>query len=420
LAAYYSPHHYFYQFIFHSNGEGEPPYSQELNCFSQYTPYQAQISQEWAMSTPVLLSASTSDVPRDGAYQFNTERRQYIPLTGPELRDSVGENAMMPDQVSVPIITLIGTIGASRDVCQTYPALRGYGNTFELPDPFEPGLPSAFQGASYFVEVRLESGRKVRALIAVKDVSELSLYSFNIAIDQRPVAVDLYRFVDGSYPDLSAATETQLLHIRPIELPPGNPLQDMPRQLSVGRGWLGDSSTPLLNAFCISPVECESDKHNIEWRGNVGSDNVMYISTLEGRNDESMKATVFQVPALREDDSKQYKITVLAARFFNDGQGMSPLLTTDPITGDGSSSLDVTHMIRIWAPWDMNDSLPVGFYRSVPNTFTISADVMASSSADFHHSIIELKVDLFIGTVTAPPTVSRRLDIVFMICARSN
>ena len=29
------------------HGEGEPPYSQDLNCFSQYTPYQAQVSQEW-------------------------------------------------------------------------------------------------------------------------------------------------------------------------------------------------------------------------------------------------------------------------------------------------------------------------------------------------------------------------------------
>jgi hypothetical protein len=388
------------------NGEGEPPYSQELNCFSQYTPYQAQIAQEWSMATPVLLSSSASDVPRDGAYQFSAERKQYLPLIGSELNDAAGSDAMLPDRVSIPVVTLIGTIGANRDVCQTYPGLRGYGNTFKFPDPFETGLSSVFEGASYFVEVRFESGQKVRGLIAVKDVSDLSMYSFNIAIDQRPIAVDLYRFVDGSYPNLSPQTQTQLLHIRPIELPPEDPLQGMPRQLRVGRGWLGDSSTPLLDAFCVSLAECESDKYLIEWRGNVGSDRVVYRSTLQGKNDDKLNATVFKVPALRQNDSTQYTITVLATRFFNDRQGISPLLTSNPHIGDGSSSIDVTHAIRIWAPWELNDSLPVGVYRSLPDSLKISADAMGSSSNPFHHNIIEFNVACYIGTVTAAPTVS--------------
>ena len=401
------------------NGEGEPPYSQELNCFSQYTPYQAEISQEWAMSTPVLLSSSSSDVPRDGAYQFNAARKEYTPLVGSDLADAAGEHAMTPDQVSIPIVTLIGTIGASRDVCQTYPALRGWGNTFKFPDPFETGLSSAFNGASYFVELRFESGRKVRSLIAVKDVSDLSMYSFNIAIDQRPIAVDLYRFVDGSYPNLTSQTQTQLLHIRPIELPPEDPLQGMPRQLRAGRGWLGDSSSPLLSEFCISTADCEADRHDIEWRGNVGSDYVMYRSTLQGRNDDGLKATVFKVPALRQNDSNQYIITVLAARFFNDREGMSPLLTSDPLTGEGSSSIDVTHVIRIWAPWELNSSLPGGTYRSLPDSFKISADVVASGNTSFQHNIIEFNVGCYIGTVTAAPTVSLLRDSCHFMVYRS-
>lgn len=392
------------------NGEGEPPYSQELNCFSQYTPYQCEISQEWAMSTPVLLSSASSDVPRDGAYKFDVTKKQYVPLSESELVDAAGEHAMLPDQVSVPIVTLIGTIGASRDVCQTYPALRGYGNTFKFPDPFDSGLSSAFDGASYFVEVRFASGRKTRGLIAVKDVSELSLYSFNVAIDQLPIAVDLYRFVDGTYPNLSSNTQTQLLHIRPIELPPEDPLQGMPRQLRVGRGWLGDSPAPLIDAFCISASDCESDKHHLEWRGNVGSDRVIYRSTLQGKNDDALKATVFKIPALREKDSTQYTITVLAARFYNDGQGMSPLLTSEPQTGEGSSSIDVTHLIRIWAPWELNESLPAGMYRSLPDSFRVSADAMGTSTDAFHHNIIEFNVACYIHTVTAAPTVSFVLD----------
>jgi hypothetical protein len=317
---------------------------------------------------------------------------------------------MAPVQVSVPVITLIGTIGANREVCQTYPALRGYGNTFIYPDPFKPGLPSAFNEASYFVEIRLETGQKIRALIAVKGaaVSEksLSLYSFNIAIDPRPIAVDLYRFVNSSYPYVTTQSQTQLLHIRPIELPPEDPLQGMPRQLRVGRGWLGDSSKPLLDTFCTSSDECKSDKNIVEWRGNVRSDDVMYRSTLQGENDDELSVTIFKVPALRQQDSSQYTITVLAARFFDDGSGMSPLLTSRPLSGTGSSSFDVTHMIRMWAPWEMNDSLPVGVYRSLPDVFKISADVIGTSNSHFHHSIIEFNVELFIGTVTAPPTVS--------------
>jgi hypothetical protein len=388
------------------NGEGEPPYSQELNCFSQYTPYQAMIAQEWAMSTPVLLSASSSGVPRDGAYQFNAATKQYVPLSEAELVNAAGEHASMPDQVSVPVVTLIGTIGASRDVCQTYPALRGYGNTFKLPDPFDTGLSSAFDGASYFVEVRFESGSKVRGLIAVKDVSKLSLYSFNVAIDQRPIAVDLYRFVDGSYPNLSSSTQTQLLHIRPIDLSSEDPLQGMSRQLRVGRGWMGDSSTPVIDSFCMSLGDCQSDRHHIEWRGDVGSDHVVYRSTLQGKNDDDLGVTIFKVPARRDKDSTEYTITVLASRYFNDLQGMSPLLTSEPVAGEGSSSIDVTHLVRIWAPWDLNDSLPVGMYRTLPGSFKISADAMGSASNTFRHNIIEFNVVCYIHTVTAAPTVS--------------
>lgn len=358
------------------------------------------------MSTPLLLSSTSSDVPIDGAYLFNSTIRQYVPLVGQGLTDAAGQYAMLPDQVSIPVVTLIGTIGATRDVCQTYPALRGYGNTFKLPDPFEPGLPSAFDGSKYFVEIRFYSGTKIRGLIAVKDVSVLSQYSFNIAIDQIPIAVDLYRYVDGSYPNLSSQTKIELLHIRPIELYPEDPLRGMQAQLRVGRGWLGDSSTPLLDRFCISSADCESERHNIEWRGTVGSDHVVYRSTLQGTNNDELKATIFKVPALRLKDYTEFTVTVLAARYYNDGQGISPLLTSNPITDVGSSSIDVTHVIRIWAPWELNEELPAGVYKSLADSFRISADILAGSGSTFQHNIIELNILCYIGTVTASPTVS--------------
>ena len=91
------------------NRAGEGPNSDQ--CLSQYTPYQAKKSQNWASQTPILLSSSSSDVPTDGAYKFNPLTHQYLPLEGTLLTDAVGEVAMQPDQVGVPIITLMSTIG---------------------------------------------------------------------------------------------------------------------------------------------------------------------------------------------------------------------------------------------------------------------------------------------------------------------
>lgn len=385
------------------NGEGEPPYSQSVNCFSQYTPYQAQLSQNWAMSTPILLSASTSEVPLDGAYQFNPTRHQYMQLNGQDLIDATGVSVMEPDEVGVPVVTLIGTVGVERDVCQTYPSLRGHGNTFNFPDPFVKGLPPQFNGASYFVEVRFEDGHREKALIAAKyDATAkkaLAFYSFNIAIRRRPIAVDLYRFSDNSYPSVSVQSKTELLHIRPIELPSENPLAGLPPLLRVGRGWLGDSSQPNVHEFCITEDECNSERHTIEWRSDIGSENIVYRSTLSSETNGG--ATLFKVPTRRQWDSKEYTITVLATRFYNDGKGTSPLLSAGPFTDDGSSDIDATHGIRIWAPWELNESIPVGIYHSLPGVFKISAEAAGGNS---RQPLLELDVSLNIGTITAPPT----------------
>lgn len=389
------------------NGAGEGPTSDQ--CFSQYTPYQAKKSQEWATATPILLSASSSGVATDGAYKFDTSTRQYSPLGGALLADAVGAAAMEPDQVGIPVITLIGTIGSDTSVCQTYPALRSRsGNTFQFPDPFNPDLPGAYYGAAHFFEVRFDGGRTVRGLIAVEgDLTEKSLkfFSFNVAIHRKPMSVGLYRFTDGSYPHLSPLSGTELLHLRPTGLHPDTPLMGLPPLLRVGRGWLGDSSDIVLDRFCVTAEDCDSGAYHVNWRSHVGSDSVIYASSLAPEPQQLLGSTIFKIPAKTEWGDTEYTITVLATRFFNDGLGSSPLLTTYPPSDDGSSDIDATHSIRVVAPWEMNGSLPAGTYHSVPGALTISAEAVGGGGSGNYH-LLDLHISLNLGTITEPPTSS--------------
>jgi hypothetical protein len=183
---------------------------------------------------------------------------------------------MKPDEVGIPVITIIGTIGKNNHVCQTYPTLRSLsGNTFRFPDPFSPGLPRAFAGAAYYTEVRFVDGTVIMGLIAVKgDVDEKSLnfFSFNVALHRLPMEVALYCFTDSVYPYVSPQSGTELLHLRPIS---STSFEDLPPLLRVGRGWLGDSSNIVLDRFCVTAEDCDSDCFIVEWRSDVGSNSIV-------------------------------------------------------------------------------------------------------------------------------------------------
>jgi hypothetical protein len=385
------------------SGPGQGPTSQQ--CFSQYIPYQAMKAQEWAANTPILLSSSTSDVPADGAYKFNPTTHKYSLLEGSLLAEAVGIAAMPPDEVGIPVITLIGTIGKDKRVCQTYPELRSRsGNTFLFPDPFSPSLPPAFTGASYYAEVRFDDGTTMMGLIAAKNDNENSLnfFSFNVALHRLPMAVALYRFTDSVYPHVSLQSGTELLHLRPIS---STSLESLPPLLRVGRGWLGDSSEIFLDHFCVNAKDCDSDRNTVEWRSDVSSDSFVYKSSLAPEPRDLVGATVFKIPVKRQWDSTQeYSITILITRFFNDGKGSSPLLATDPPQDDGSSDIDATHCIRVVAPWEMNDSLPGGLYSSFPDAaLEIWAEAVGSNS---NRRLIELNISLRLNSITEAPTSS--------------
>lgn len=169
----------------------------------------------------------------------------------------------------------------------------------------------------------------------------------------------------------------------------------------MGRGWIGDSSEIVLSTFCITADDCSSERYNVEWRSNVGSDNIVYTSSIVQEPGSLVGSNVFKVPAKRQGSSEEHTIALLATRFYNNGLGSSPLLKTNPSSDEGSSDIDATHGVRFVAPWEMNQELPAGFYYSVPESMLkISAKAMDGSN----DRLLNLKISLDLGTITDAPT----------------
>ena len=166
---------------------------------------------------------------------------------------------------------------------------------------------------------------------------------------------------------------------------------------------MGDSSDIVLDRFCVTTEDCDSDRYIVEWRSDVVSDSVVYKSSLtpEAQEVDGATATIFKVPVVRQWDSNQeYSVTILVTRFLNDGQGLSPLLINP--RDDGLSDIDATHSIRVVAPWELNDSLPGGLYRSIPGAaLKIWAETDGNKS---NHRLIELNISLSLDSITEAPT----------------
>lgn len=347
--------------------------SNSETCFPQYTGYHAKKSQMWGENSPVLLSAETSNVPSDGSYLFNRGTKQYELLTD-NFHSVVGNNAMPAVQVGVPIISFVGTLGASADVCQIYPGLRSSsGNTFEMPDPFTAGHTSVYNGGSYFVEVQFEDGSRERGIIAVPRLgtgsTELRYFSLNVAAERRPTFIHLYRLEADSYPFATAASEKTLLYSRSIDhLPPaGAPiLEGLPATHRSGRGWLGASGDVTVKDICISTPNCLAEAEVMQWRGDGAG--VTYAPSHDPSG-VTESGTIFDVPVTRKEDNSNHMMKVVVSRFNEEGGESYPL---DTIIPAGTVSHDgATYGIRVYAPFDLNQNLAPGQYSSAEHYLSI-------------------------------------------------
>ena len=346
--------------------DGEAPNSE--TCFPQYTAYHAKKSQNWAKSSPVLLSAQTAGVPSDGAYLFNEATHNYDKINDNHVNSVIGSGAMPPIQVGVPVLTMIGTLGQRDETCQTYPELRASaGNTFQFPSPLDGSLTSSiYNGASYMVEVTFQNGSSRQGLIAVPNLGSstaLRFFSFTIAISDSPIKVDVYRYNVDSYPNILSSSTKTLLHTRFISIS-GNEMDgSIAATTRVGRGWLGSSGDVDITSVCTSETECETNSVILKWRGESG--NIRYASVVPSSNRNS--TSELKIAATRLEDGTPYTFTVLASRFVNEKS--APFLLSDPAAAAAAAVPMIedapTHGIKFWVPYDLNPQLASGTYKFI-------------------------------------------------------
>ena len=347
------------------------------SCFPQYTAYHALKSQNWAKNSHILISGGNSaGANSDGPYKYSADTLQYEKVEDANIGSAIDQKMMPPVAVNVPIITLIGTLGNNSDACQIYkPFMSSSGNVFQLPDPFVAGHSSVYNGGKYFVEVTFDSLPTKRGIIAVSDLTgstELRYFSLNLAIEDRPNKIELFRFDNDAYPTATALSAKTWLFSRPIDLG-ADPLENLPATYRAGRDWLGASGDVKISKICITQDECSTGANILKWRGD-GSD-ITYGSATSA-SDTSVSANVFEVGVIRKEDANVHTIKVVASRFYDDsGEDLHPILGSPVST---LWEVDSTHGLTIFAPYSLNTDLPAGTYSSTPGALKLWGDKLGN------------------------------------------
>ncbi len=343
------------------------------SCFPQYTAYHALKSQNWAQNSHIMISGGNSaGAITDGAYKYSSETLQYEKVEDGDIGTAIDQKMMPPIAANVPIITLIGTLGKNAEACQIYePFKSSSGNVFQTPDPFTTGHSSVYDGGKYYIEITYDSLPSRRGIIAVSDLTgstELRYFSLNLAIEDRPNKVELYRFDSDAYPTATSSSDKTLLFTRPINLGV-DPLASLPAIYRAGRDWLGASGDVEISKICVSQEQCSSGANVLKWRGD-GTD-ITYGSSSSA-SDTSAEGSVFEISVTRKEDASAHTIKVIASRFYDDsGDALHPIL------GSPTSSqweVDSTHGVTLYAPYSLNPGLPAGTFSSAPGALKLWGD----------------------------------------------
>jgi hypothetical protein len=367
--------------------------SNSETCFpGQFTAYHAKKMQEWALTSPLLLSSddgtlSPSRSSTSGVYLYNSLENVYDPISNAQLGElDLTKSTMMANLVGVPVATLMGTIASNNDACQIYPPVRSRaGNTFDLASPFDPSIRgthwpsfSVYSGAAYFLQIHFEDGTSDFALIAVPLLAEsdMSLHSFslNVALARNPISIDLLRFAQGSWPDVDATSETTLLHSQEIgSFAPEN-IHGLPGVVRVGRGWLGASAereSVVLRAFCVSSANCYDTSATLSWRGAQGA-SLKYLIAVGSTTSPiytTPTATALRVLVVREEDDTQHYATVFGSRFVDEESGgTNPWTANVPLTVVHTGEQpppDAVNGARFWMSYYENSHLETGTYHTI-------------------------------------------------------
>jgi hypothetical protein len=329
-----------------NGGEG----ANALNCFPQYTGFHTEKIQSWYEASPTLRSVNGED----GAFLWNSQTHSYDDYT-------VAENNQAPIAVSVPTVTLIGTLGGlEENTRQTYPPIYSIsGNVFEMPDPAASGHHSEFDGAKWFLEIKYADGSTDRALIAVGDLgqTELKVYALNLDARRDPTQVQLFETSAG-YPNMDLSTAT-LVHTRPIVVPDEDSL---PPVVSLGKGKVANGAL-TLSKWCVEDVDCATRDALSTWRENEQS------FTFRDRNGEVAEpddclergsTTTLNIP-IRSDSDETATLLVFAQKELEAGGEITvvPLNDRTPWV----DSADLSQSLRMWIPYPENQGLNAGTWH---------------------------------------------------------
>lgn len=341
----------------------EPPDSQ--SCHSPYTNVTTARMQNWLDGSPTIRNVNGTP----GIYGWNPATRTYSPVTPNYAQFDVdwteGDLQLAPEQVDVPVVTLMGTIAADTytGASQIYPPMyAASGNTFVMP---ELGRAAPAYGIGrYAIRVTYANGQQRVFAISQEHVTYgLYMFAFNLPLGDDPREVTLFRlatnFSEVPATNLALTGHTQLF-TRTIE-PPAS----LPAVVTRGGNPLVEARTAMVNDLCTAQV-CEKESVNVAWHPDDGSQ--LYFTASEsayGATTADAKATVepmrLEVTMVGPDGTPR-TVVFRAVRSVNttaNGFRQAPAnywTGMEPLT-------DNLHRLDIWAHADDNAALPAGEYR---------------------------------------------------------
>ena len=346
-----------------------------ITCFPQYTGYHGWKIQNWSDSTPTLLDRNGDK----GLFVWNQQLQDYDPYQPTQYQPSLTD-------IDQPTVTIIGSLGATENSNIIYEGMYWpSANQFALPDPQDPSLTDAFDGANYYLKITYQDETTGYAMInhATLEGDNSALFSVNLDLRKSPQTVKLFHS-PTAYPNIDYTTATEL-YTRTLQLPTTfKPL------VVAGKGSLANG-TITLRERCEANVNCAARTQQSMWR--EGSDEIYFTIANESPTncaDEGSYSTL-TVP-VQNDAGESNTATLFAQRIVRTQATSWHTKINDATPWTAQPNRE--QGIRIWMPYEENQHLSQGQWKGSTNinkhqgnsstslTIRIAAEVLSTDRID--------------------------------------